>query len=582
MSQRSTFFEYVAKQDVDIAALVEMAQLRKEFAIQFDKQDYLYLSHFPREQNIWMNAIMYRYSPKVLQRPNIEHHDITITTQKKDEGGKLRQHVKVYEKVPTFTKHLIQKLESQSYDVAKINLATNSGRTAARSQANKALAFSTDAKSKEKTRIPSSFDDKSNASLHLRDALIEKGSKGDDKGFEPLTHVEKRPDVKHEPTDRKPLEFDADDLKYINYFKQANATGKKFSLAKALQLRYSDKLISDPQSGTINYPGSEPGEFFDIKFSTGMAEKVPVNAQRLKRKLEDLNDRGIKFIIPGQELRLDSATNWLSKGTLELWRGRKGTHDSHYSVTGVKEMKSINSWIEKQNAWLDDPENNEEPMVRGLPMGFLKNTLDSFKYEVPWHKIIEQEAEIAAKRALNLMISRLGSLRNVQSQVDFDTVKSDVMIYLAKEDTVSNPSYKDQAWRIQKGMYFATISIKEEVRRKRGVGKGGDDPSKEFPNHPDPSSVPSKKGEEEPEVIPSKASMYQDDPQAVWAAIDLLQNTPEGQKIGDDQVNWNSIAQEFINRVLNWSKINGNQQPSNAQRMVIAKDLLRPLVPTGV
>jgi hypothetical protein len=47
---------------------------------------------------------------------------------------------------------------------------------------------------------------------------------------------------------------------------------------------------------------------------------------------------------------------------------------------------------------------------------------------------------------------------------------------LSKEDTVSNTEYKFQAWRIQKGMYFATISIKEEIRRKRGVGKGGDDP----------------------------------------------------------------------------------------------------------
>lgn len=571
MSQRSTFFEYVAKQDVNVTALVEMAQLRKEFAIQFDKQDYIYLSHFPREQNIWMNAIMYRYSPKVLERPDVEHHDITITTQKKDDSGKIRQHTKVHEKVPTFTKHLIQKLESQSYDIAKVNLSTNSGRTAARTQANKALAFSSDAASPEKTHIPGNFDDKSNASLHLRDALIEKGARGDDKGFEPLTKVEKRPEVKHSPTDRKPLEFDADDLKYINYFKQANATGKKFSLAKALQLRYSDKLVNDSQSGSINYPGSEPGEFFDIKFSTGMAEKVPVNAQRLRKKLEDLNERGIKFIIPGNELRLDSATNWLANGTLELWRGRKGTRDDNMSVTGVKEMSSIKDWIAKQNAWLKNQVPEEEPMERGVPKGFSKKALENFKYEVGWEKILEQEAGIAAKRAMQIMDARVGSLRKIQSQVDFDTLKNDIIFHLSKEDVVNNPSYRDQGWRIQKGMFFATIYIKDELRRARGdTGR-----EEEMPN------VKGKEPEPEPEVQ-SKTSMYQDDPQAVWTAIDLLQNTPEGQKIPDDQVNWNSVGQEFVNRVLHWSKINGNQQPSGAQKMMIAKDLLRPLVPTGV
>jgi hypothetical protein len=350
-----------------------------------------------------MNAIMYRYSPKVLTRPDVEHHDITITTQKKDETGKLRQHVKVYEKVPTFTKHLIQKLESQSYDVAKVNLSTNSGRTAARSQANKALEYSKDAKASEKTRIPGNFDDKSNASLHLRDALIKKGERDDDKGFEPLTKVERRPESKHEPTDRKPIEFDADDIKYIDYFKRANTEGKKFSLAKALQLRYSDKLINDPQSNTVNFPGSEPGEYFNIDFSTGTAEKVPVNAQRLRKKLQDLNDRGIKFIEPGNELRLDSATNWLKKGTLELWRGRKGTHDPHFSVAGVKEMKSIKDWIARQDAWLRNPNENQEHMERGLPKGFSTKALDGFNYEAPWHKILEQEAEIAGKRALNVM-----------------------------------------------------------------------------------------------------------------------------------------------------------------------------------
>jgi hypothetical protein len=581
MSQRSTFFEYVAKQDVNVTALAEMAQVRKEFAIQFDKQDYLYLSHFPRETNIWMQAIQYRYSPKVLLNPDVETHDISLVHN----GGKPGQKTVVYKDVPTFTKHLIEKLSKQSYNIAKVDLKNNQGRFAARTAAKKALDFS-------EKGMPKDFEDDKNAVMHLRNALYEKGEIPDkDKGFEALNKVPPRnPALKHNPVDKIPIELDADDREYLQYFIDANEKGHKFSLPKALQMRYSKKLVTDPQARESQY-GGEPGQYFDIHFSTGTAQKVPVNAQRLKAKLEKLNDNGYDFY--NVMLPLDSAANWIRKGKYEPGLGRKGTTNYDRGAVGTKKMETIYQWIKKQDDWLDG-KTDEEPMIRGKGGVFR-----DFNYEVPWGEILKQESEIAARKAIRFMTARAMSLDRIRSQMDEEILASDILAHLSREETVTNPQYGDQNWRLSKAIKFGTIRIKDVLNWSkdvihRGGGAGGSTSAltgkdldvaekDKITRDTSVSKHATHNKNVEPEDEPkSTKSVYEDDPQAVWKAVDILQNTPDGKLIPDSEVNWNAVAQEYLNRVVAWSKENGGAEPTKAQTMMIAKDLLRPLVPTGL
>src|SRR4051812_8453208 len=133
MMHRS-FFQYVTKQDV---GLREMAQLsRTKFkpgtdepegdlgqAIEFDKYDELYLKQFqPAVPSVWAQALAKRYSPLMLQHPEIDTQDIKLTTQVdqtkpdlvaafKEAGWSGGKQVSKTFKVKTYAKELVEKID---------------------------------------------------------------------------------------------------------------------------------------------------------------------------------------------------------------------------------------------------------------------------------------------------------------------------------------------------------------------------------------------------------------------------------------------------------------------------------------
>src|ERR1700677_2640593 len=125
------FYNYIQYVHPDF--LMEMAGISKERKFMFDDEDSDYLRHFVTDdmddelKKLWLaRAIKYRYGPDVLQHPDPEVRDITISSGPK---GAVKE--KTFKNVNTHSHHLIHKMKYAGFDPNKYSIVADAARRAA-------------------------------------------------------------------------------------------------------------------------------------------------------------------------------------------------------------------------------------------------------------------------------------------------------------------------------------------------------------------------------------------------------------------------------------------------------------------
>lgn len=498
--------------------LNEMAKINSSLAIHFDKKDLEYLSHFkPASVNVWMYAIMYRYSQKVLSKPKQEYHDITIYTQVDDPNriGKKIQTATKFNNVPTFTKHLIKKLQP-NYDLSKVEI----GRTGARKIAIEALAYIED----NSNPIPS---------LHMNNALKDESKEG-------RREHKKEIDVgfRHNPLVREPLILDENDKIFLQWFDENEVEddngntrpAKAFKIA-AFQKRYSKELINSPNSrnGLIEFIGESGKKWY--------AKNVPINIDQLKNRLEDFYNKGINFYdIP---LIRSSAKTWIENGEINLHKGLKSTKEDNKDI-GNEKFQSIQNYINQQNAHLKNPDNVKSPGIWDS---------DIVNSEQDWMSILKQEARFV----VNKIIEQYEQKELPIYRIDKNSLIQSILTYLSSEKIVSNHDYASQKWRINKAFTFAKEESKEMLKGTR-------------------FSLKDRKELASRQRLPQGGLS----PQTFNSVLNFLKTLPIAKRIPNNH--WNDIVDQFTNKLRSWEVEHG-EIPAQDIRQDIANEILMGYMP---
>jgi hypothetical protein len=392
-------------------------------------------------------AVAYRYSEKVLQKPDPSKRNISIQTQfEKTKGKKDFIPIRFDLEVDTHSKQLLQKLEDLGYDPAKINLTRDSSTRTAKEWLGNSYFHDSD-KVPELSQAYALKDYKPNLTA----------TSGGRKPF--VTHVggfgsSNAEDHRGGVKVKEPIYLDENDHEFIQAFKsQLSPDELKRVLVPAFMRRYSGHLVNDPKA-MMPSKGHKAGEVMDWEVGGGRTIPIPVHIEALKQRLEDLKDKGVNFY--DNPLPRVSAMRWMERGTYHPGFKAGSTVDTAKKVAGHK-FDLIQKWIDGQNKHLSDPEN--VPSLNKASSRFKKNMDPS----MDWMSILQHDANAGAKIALRFMQGQtnqpLGDSLDQLEQAAMDSLSSDAV--------VGSAEYADQDFRINKARQVATQEISTYLKHSK-------------------------------------------------------------------------------------------------------------------
>lgn len=263
---------------------MEFARMKDDEKVWFDEFDNKYLNQFPKLA--WRQALMYRYSPAVLQQPEPEVRDVVVHLQ--ENGTQVKKTLKVN----VYARHLIEKLTTLGYDPAKFNVSRGAAiNTLKAMEAGEQGSFSIhSAKTDHAPKDKYSYNTKKDYS-----------------------YAAPSPETfRHKTTERVVMSFDPYDHKFLAAFKKY----PQFK-TRALMMRYSGELLNGGNYQNLTFKTPMTGQQVSV-------ENVPVFPQQLKQKLDELKAKGVDFF--SKPMTKLTAANFLKNGTY---------NPSYHSKVGV-------------------------------------------------------------------------------------------------------------------------------------------------------------------------------------------------------------------------------------------------------